>query len=47
MTGSQCRSTGMTLANYLLIAMFIQLCVKHWNDKKKGDSGMTGGGLLS
>ncbi|MDR1139661.1 MAG: hypothetical protein LBJ80_04575 [Rickettsiales bacterium] len=22
-------------ANYLLIAMFVQLCVKHWNDKKR------------
>ncbi|MGL9702525.1 MAG: hypothetical protein ACR5K3_02255 [Wolbachia sp.] len=27
-------------ANYLLIAMFVQLCVKHWNDKK-GGAGMT------
>ncbi|MDR1261847.1 MAG: hypothetical protein LBJ80_05560 [Rickettsiales bacterium] len=22
-------------ANYLLIAMFVQLCVKHWDDKKE------------
>ncbi|WP_411131135.1 hypothetical protein [Wolbachia endosymbiont of Tettigetta isshikii] len=28
---SQCRSTGMKPANYLLIAMFVQLCLSPYD----------------